>query len=99
LKQKCDYPLSSFAFNFNLCRCIWAKKFRGLEQVRRETFVYAVLDAIEERLVPDVSPALDEGSSAVWRCKLTPGCPRVVRAWCRRWKVKYHEPLSGFAFN
>ena len=30
---------------------------------------------------------------------LTPGCPRVDRAWCQRLKLKYDEPLSSFAFN
>ena len=42
-------------------RRLWARKFRGLEKVQRETFAMAMLDATEERLVPDAAPALDEG--------------------------------------
>ena len=35
----------------------------------------------------------------VWRCKLTPGCPRVDRAWfqfIQRLKLQYDGPHSNF---
>ena len=33
------------------------------------------------------------------RCRLSPGSPRVDRAWFQRLKLKYDVPLSNFAFN
>ena len=41
-------------------RRLWAKAFRGFEKVDRETFAMAVLDAIEDGLVPGAAAALDE---------------------------------------
>ena len=32
-------------------------------------------------------------------CGLTPGPPRVHRAWSQRLDLKYDEPLSSFAFD
>jgi hypothetical protein len=44
-------------------RRLWARKFRGLEKVMRETFAHALLNALEENLVPGLDPPLDEKSS------------------------------------
>ena len=43
--------------------------------------------------------ALGRALSVVRRCRLTPGCPRVDRAWFQRLKLDYDRPLSTFAFN
>jgi hypothetical protein len=45
-----------------VARRLWAKDFRGLEKVDRETFAMAVFDAIEDGLVPGAAAAaaLDE---------------------------------------
>lgn len=44
-------------------RRLWARKFCGLEKVMRENFALALLDALEENLVPGLAPPLDEKSS------------------------------------
>lgn len=44
-------------------RRLWARKFRGLEKVMQESFAIALLDALEEKLVPALAPPLDEKSS------------------------------------
>jgi hypothetical protein len=38
-------------------------------------------------------------SSLVGRCRLTPECPRVDRAWLQRLRPKYDAPLSKFALK
>jgi hypothetical protein len=46
-------------------KLLWAKKCHGLEKVDREYFAYALLDAMEDGLVPSAAPALDEGGCIV----------------------------------
>jgi len=41
-------------------RRLWAKKCRGSERVLCETFAFALFDAIEQSIVPRVTPALDD---------------------------------------
>ena len=43
------------------------------------------------------APALD--STTVGRCRLTVSNPSWKQARCQRSKLKYHEPLSKFAFK
>ena len=40
-----------------------------------------------------------KGKIKVGRCRLTPNCSRLDRAWFHRMKLEYDEPLSSFAFN
>jgi serine/threonine protein kinase len=40
-----------------------------------------------------------EFNTEAGRCRLTPGCPLVGRAWLQRFRLKYDHPVSNFAID
>jgi len=79
LKLQCDEPLSNSAFNFNLRR----HNEGALLTAARLTF-----DQWSQRALFKAAVALCAQLAQVGRCRSTPGCPCVDRAWFQRLKLK-----------